>query len=664
MAVMRRALKSAPMPVRLKARGITLSLCAALIVAMTPLALVAQTTYSVTGIRTFETGFHRLATLNVNHSAPPTIDWGDGTAAQPGILDCPFIGDCDVFGTHIYQLTGTYTITISYVRPVLPGVQTATTTAKISPPGDFVILSLGDSVASGEGNPANGVFAAWDDPGSIYHYSYDDQNDPDGSKRAETRVCHRSGFAGPALAATTVGRTNSITFIHYACSGDDVGDTIQQLQRVRKDNRLPRIDLLLLSTGANNVAGGFGNLVSKCIINVDAFGVPCQDDPDFVDEVDQSIVGLGPAYDELDAYIRCRHPLANCTSDLQIPKLVLITEYFDPTHNEDGEFPQGLENVGCVGSAITAEQWAWLYDNVVVPLNEQVHRSPWISVNGIQDDFLKHGYCADDQSWVVQIGESLVSQGDQNGTSHPNARGHESYEFRLVPTIDRFYPPVTTATAVTADGLPYAFGTWTAQDVEVTLSAHNPIKEAGVGNTYYAIDDPTCDSGGPLGGEQVGNCNVYSGPFSLTTGGQQQVTFFSENGYDESSSPYKGREALQTVGVWIDKDPPVMTCSATPSELWPPNGRYLPVTISVEAVDEVSGPAPFWLASITSSEGDASSDVVGFTLQTPDLEGQILARRSGSGSGRVYSLVYESVDDVGNVGSCLVEVVVPHDQRS
>ena len=58
---------------------------------------------------------------------------------------------------------------------------------------------------------------------------------------------------------------------------------------------------------------------------------------------------------------------------------------------------------------------------------------------------------------------------------------------------------------------------------------------------------------------------------------------------------------IEPVEVLIDRDPPVMTCDPTPSEIWPPNKSMVPVTVFVTAVDEVTGPADFWLAEINDS---------------------------------------------------------------
>jgi hypothetical protein len=76
---------------------------------------------------------------------------------------------------------------------------------------DWLIVSIGDSVASGEGNP--------DRPGRLL---------PGSRFRArwESARCHRSSKAGPAQAAFKLESSSprtTVTFIHLACSGGQIG---------------------------------------------------------------------------------------------------------------------------------------------------------------------------------------------------------------------------------------------------------------------------------------------------------------------------------------------------------------------------------------------------------------------------------------------------------
>ena len=643
----------------------------AIVMAVTASPLRADT-FPVTGTVQFETGIRKLATITLDRGQVTLVSWGDGTAPQrPLLVDCGgFLNrTCDVYGTHRYSDLGVFQVRISYWTPGLFSAQAVeTTTATILPVGDFVLLSIGDSVGSGEGNPViprSRVFddprtpnqGLWDDPGSNYDYP---EGDPEG------RPCHRTSGAGPALTARHLRSTNpatDVTFIHVACSGDKVSNVITQLREARRSLERARIrqggptdgppidvDALLISVGANNVAGGFGTVVSACLGPSD-----CSEDTTLQTDLTSSFVSLPALYRELANEISTPGQGTRGTVTR-----IYITEYFDPTRMEDGHFPTVARSVGCTGGLIGPNEWEFLYNEMVVPLNDAVRSAAlthgWRLVDGIEVDFRTHGYCAQPgpfaltgDSWVVKAPESFDEQGDQNGTAHPNALGQDNYKANLLPRIIRSTPPATTASA-TAAGQPYAFGTWTGHDVQIALATQIPIQQSGLGRTFYSVDAPACAP--PL----ISNCTLYTGTFAVTASGKHVVRFFSENAHGEF-------ESLNTVEVWIDKEPPVMTCSATPSVLWAPNGRMIPVSASVAAVDAVSGPAPFVLKSAGTSEGTAAAQIHGFEVGLPDTDGQLLAQRFGQGPGRQYTLTYESSDALGNTGSCAVVVAVPHDQR-
>jgi len=132
-----------------------------------------------------------------------------------------------------------------------------------------------------------------------------------------------------------------------------------------------------------------------------------------------------------------------------------------------------------------------------------------------------------------------------------------------------------------------------------------------------------------------------------------------------------GNTASVTVnGISIDRTPPTLACSATPSVLWPPDHKLVNVSTAVNVIDSLSGSAGFLLQSTTSNEpddglgdGDTANDIQGWDIGTPDISGWLRAERSGLGSGRVYSLTYRGTDKAGNTANCATMVSVPHDQR-
>jgi hypothetical protein len=123
-----------------------------------------------------------------------------------------------------------------------------------------------------------------------------------------------------------------------------------------------------------------------------------------------------------------------------------------------------------------------------------------------------------------------------------------------------------------------------------------------------------------------------------------------------------GRSSSRAVTVKIDKTPPLLTCAATPSLLWPPNGDMVPVVIAVTVEDALSGVATFVLQSFTVGDPSAGPQAVtGFVAGTQTTNGLVQALRTGTAAARVYTFRYASNDAAGLIGLCTALVVVPHD---
>ena len=196
--------------------------------------------------------------------------------------------------------------------------------------------------------------------------------------------------------------------------------------------------------------------------------------------------------------------------------------------------------------------------------------------------------------------------------------------------------PVVIASARTTDRKEYAAGTWTSQDVSVTFACTDGLSGvASVSGPKKVSDDGKDQSAS-------GTCTDRAGNSSSATFG----------------------------GINIDKTPPAVTCSATPSSLWPPNHKLQPVSASVRVTDALSGQAGFTLTSVTSSQPDAAvdeddvpGDIQSWDLDTPDTNGQFRAERAGAiKEGRVYTLTYKGLDKAGNAATCRSSVSVPHDR--
>ena len=97
--------------------------------------------------------------------------------------------------------------------------------------------------------------------------------------------------------------------------------------------------------------------------------------------------------------------------------------------------------------------------------------------------------------------------------------------------------------------------------------------------------------------------------------------------------------------------------TATPSVLWPPNHKLVPVSVTVSAHDSCGAVPICEIVSVRSNEPISSAD----WERTGNLLVQLRAEREGKGNGRVYTLTVRCANDVDSaMGE--VTVTVPHDQ--
>lgn len=129
-----------------------------------------------------------------------------------------------------------------------------------------------------------------------------------------------------------------------------------------------------------------------------------------------------------------------------------------------------------------------------------------------------------------------------------------------------------------------------------------------------------------------------------------------------------GNAQLCTSSVRVaDTVPPQITVTLSVATLGPPNHQLVPVTAVVQATDRCDPALTFRLVSITSNEpdnglgdGDTAADIQGADVGTADVSFQLRAERSGTGGGRVYTVVYRATDSAGNASTASATVRVPH----
>ena len=396
-------------------------------------------------------------------------------------------------------------------------------------PKDLVIVSLGDSVASGEGSPLI-------EQSSSHQVSWSD------------RSCHRSPYAGPALAAAQLEDADphtSVTFIQLACSGAAIVDTFEdpsyrkgasdpddpatggmkdayagvehaatcddpgtpcpslrpsQLSQMQQLLGPRAADAVLVSIGANDVR--FSSTLKSCLLPPLALPglVAGCDESNAAEEHDARMDELPARYQQL----------ANGFDAAGVdPSSVHITEDFDPTGNQYGlaelrcighneDLPDGLGNAATGGlwafanniDLVTDAEARWARDHVVAGLNLTVSQAAathgWDYVGGIASQFRTHGYCSTNP-WVVRLGESLSKQDDEFGAFHPNRAGQVVYGDALYTHIAGLaqVPPTAVSDAAPSgapsvgDVVVLASDVWAAQpelrSVALTTTGGTPV---------------------------------------------------------------------------------------------------------------------------------------------------------------------------------------------
>lgn len=303
--------------------------------------------------------------------------------------------------------------TVEVRLEVVDDTGTRTATSREITPRDLVVVSLGDSVAAGEGSPnqpgAVGIAAGWTD-----------------------EACHRSAWAGSARAAQLLEEADphtSVTFIQLACSGAAaVAAQLDQLEQIVGERD---VDAVVLSAGAADA--GLSEVLSACLLSTNcASGAIASD-------FAARIAGLPQHYSQIAGRLS---GLGVASGD------VYVTEYADPTADDFGVAnlrcaAQGADRArlaaaGGAAAALAANggwisdtEALWVRGTVIASLNASVRSAAenhgWNLVGGINEQWtVGHGYCAADP-WIVQLGDSAIEQGDLAGAFHPDRAGHEVY---------------------------------------------------------------------------------------------------------------------------------------------------------------------------------------------------------------------------------------------
>jgi probable HAF family extracellular repeat protein len=108
--------------------------------------------------------------------------------------------------------------------------------------------------------------------------------------------------------------------------------------------------------------------------------------------------------------------------------------------------------------------------------------------------------------------------------------------------------------------------------------------------------------------------------------------------------------------------PTISSAGATPDALRPPDGRMVPVTLAVTAVDDIDTAPKCSVTGVIDSEGPETGANPSVEI-TGALTLNLQASRLGTGNGRTYTMAVRCADTSGNASTTAVTVTVPHDDR-
>jgi hypothetical protein len=133
-----------------------------------------------------------------------------------------------------------------------------------------------------------------------------------------------------------------------------------------------------------------------------------------------------------------------------------------------------------------------------------------------------------------------------------------------------------------------------------------------------------------------------------------------------NDEPAKSMAEATTQVTGGDHTPPTITIAANPSQLLPPDGRMVPVTISGTMTDNQSGVNNSTAAfAVTDEYGQIQPSgpiTVGSNGSYSFVINLQASRNGNDHDGRQYTIAVSVKDNAGNLSTAMTTVVVPHDQ--
>src|SRR5215211_8013132 len=246
---------------------------------------------------------------------------------------------------------------------------------------------------------------------------------------------------------------------------------------------------------------------------------------------------------------------------------------------------------------------------------------------------------------------------DQRGVSRPQGAACDIGAFEFVPPPDTEAPNTTIALDPTE---PNGQNGWYTSALGVKVSASDGTGGgSGVAETRCVLDPqsvPTSFDGLP----SDPSCPYLVSGASVSADGLHTL-------YAASIDEEGNKEPIVSKGFKIDKTPPSVSCSVSPSKLSTSanNHKLVTITATVTVSDSGgSGDGGFKLLSVTSNQADSGlgkddvpNDIQGWSIGSADPNGQLRAERYGKD--RIYTLTYQGEDKAGNKKTCSATVTVP-----
>lgn len=321
------------------------------------------------------------------------------------------------------------------------------------------------------------------------------------------------------------------------------------------------------------------------------------------------------------------------------PRAFLLTPV-DGGEEEDETAPV-IHSVTANPSSIAPPNGAMVAVNVSVDVTDLVDPSPVCTVTGIDG----HGAPSGDFSVTGALSGSVKATGGATYTfavSCSDASGNSA-----TGSVDVVVPPDTTGPvvdSVSANPSEIWPPNGALVPVTVTVVAHDDSGATPVCSlTSISASGGTVDDYAITGLLTAKVRAVGGRTYTLNVG----------------CSDAAGNMTPAATAVFVVPDttaPVIHSVSASPNAVWPPNGKMVAVTVSVDASDNLDAAPYCFVKAVTSNGGDADDALV-----YGQFDASVRAEKNADGSTRVYTIKVTCQDAAGNKSWSSTTVVVAKD---